>query len=98
MGLFANVLGAFLAAASITYSPAFEPKAVQAMGDLSRHVAMHCWVEGFFKAIPARIRVAAIVWMIPTSQGGKTILIVIFTWLIAAEGQVQQEIPKKSEP
>lgn len=82
--LAANVLGAFLAAALIAFTSAFEPSVVVAIGDLSRHATGHGWIDGFFKAVPAGILVAAIVWMLPTADGGKVVLILLFTWLIAA--------------
>jgi formate/nitrite transporter FocA (FNT family) len=82
--LSANVLGAFMAAALVVFTPAFEPKVVAAIADLSRHATGHAWGAAFFKAIPAGVLVASIVWMLPTAQGGKVSLIILFTWLIAA--------------
>jgi formate/nitrite transporter FocA (FNT family) len=80
----ANVLGAFLAAALIVFTPAFEAPVVAAIADLSRHATGHGWYDGFFKALPAGVLVAAIVWMLPTAGSGKIWMIVLFTWLIAA--------------
>jgi formate/nitrite transporter FocA (FNT family) len=82
--LTANVLGAFIAATLIAFTPAFDPGVVAAIGDLSRHATGHGGFVAFFKAIPAGVLVAAIVWMIPAANGGKVGLIILFTWLIAA--------------
>ena len=39
--------------------------------------------ESFFRAIPAGILVAAIVWMMPQSNESAFFIITTFTWLIA---------------
>ena len=51
---------------------------------LSQHATGFSASEGFLRAIPAGVLVASIVWMMPGQNGGEVLLIVIFTWLIAA--------------
>lgn len=41
-------------------------------------------MEAFQRAIPAGILVAAIVWMLPESEGFGFFVILVFTWMIAA--------------
>ncbi|MGB5560556.1 MAG: formate/nitrite transporter family protein [Paracoccaceae bacterium] len=82
--LAANILGVFLAASFIAFTPAFEPQVVAAVAELSRQATGHGLVEGFFRAMPAGVLVASIVWMLPTTEAGKFSVILLFTWLIAA--------------
>ena len=36
--------------------------------------------------IPAGFLIAALVWMLPTAKGSEVVVIIMFTWLIAAGG------------
>lgn len=80
----ANVVGAFAAAGFIVFSGAFDGPVVAAIMDLSRHATGFGVVEGFMKAVPAGVIVAAIVWMLPSAENNEFAIIVVFTWLIAA--------------
>jgi formate/nitrite transporter FocA (FNT family) len=82
--LTANVAGAALAGAFMVQSGIFSPDLSAAVTDLSRHATGFAPLEGFLRAIPAGVLVAAIVWMMPGQNGGEVGLIVLFTWLIAA--------------
>ncbi|MDA8587032.1 formate/nitrite transporter family protein [Rhodobacteraceae bacterium] len=82
--LAANVVGATCAAAFMVYTSILGPELTTAVGDLSRHATGFGATEGFVRAIPAGILVAAIVWMLPGLISGEVLLIVLFTWLIAA--------------
>lgn len=82
--LTANIVGAALAAWFMTSTSAIAPDLLATINDLSRHATGFSAVEGFMRAIPAGILVASIVWMMPGQSGGEVLLIVIFTWLIAA--------------
>ncbi len=81
--LVANVVGAFLISAFLLYTPVLNSETLAVLYELSRHATgMGAW-EGFVRAIPAGILIAAIVWMLPSAQNNEVLLIVIFTWLIA---------------
>ncbi|MEO0486142.1 MAG: formate/nitrite transporter family protein [Pseudomonadota bacterium] len=82
--LAANVVGAACAAAFIAFSGAFSADLLAAINDLSEHATGFPSGEAFFRAIPAGILIAAIVWMMPGQNGSEVLLIVLFTWLIAA--------------
>lgn len=82
--LCANVVGAFAAAALFVFTPAVAPEIMVSVVDLSHHATGMGANTGFWRAIPAGVIVALIVWMLPQADGGKFLLILTFTWLIAA--------------
>ena len=82
--LAANVVGAFAAAALFAHTPAIPADLLPAITSLSKHALGFDPMTAFVRAIPAGILVAAIVWMLPQAPGSSFILIVAFTWLIAA--------------
>lgn len=82
--LFANVIGAFAIATFLVYTPVLTPDILAIVNDLSRHATGFDPLEGMVRGVPAGILIAAIVWMLPTAQNNEVLLIVIFTWLIAA--------------
>ncbi len=82
--LFANVIGAFAVAAVFAFTSAIPEELRPAIEELSRHATGFPPLEGFARAIPAGVLVAAIVWMLPQSEGTEFWVIVTFTWLIAA--------------
>ncbi|MEE4189683.1 MAG: formate/nitrite transporter family protein [Roseobacter sp.] len=82
--LAANVVGAFAAALLIVHTPAVPRDLMPAILSLSEHaVGMPAW-DSFWRAIPAGILVAAIVWMLPQAEEAAFFVILAFTWLIAA--------------
>ncbi len=82
--LTANVVGAFAAAALIVLTPAIPAELLPAIEDLSRHATGMGASQGFWRAIPAGVIVALIVWMLPQADENAFLLILTFTWLIAA--------------
>ncbi len=82
--LAANIAGTAVAAAFIAYSGAFSADLLQHVADLSAHATGFSALEGFVRAVPAGILIASIVWMLPGQKGNDVVLIVLFTWLIAA--------------
>ncbi|MGR3513509.1 MAG: formate/nitrite transporter family protein [Paracoccaceae bacterium] len=82
--LFANVMGAFAIATFLVYTPVLTPDIMAIVNELSRHATGFPPLEGLVRGIPAGILIAAIVWMLPSAQNNEVLLIVIFTWLIAA--------------
>jgi formate-nitrite transporter family protein len=86
MVLTANVVGAFIAGTFMFYTPTFGAEVKGAMQAISEHAVLHPPIEGFFKALPAGVIIAAIVWMLPTTPNNPFFIIVTFTWLIAVGG------------
>ncbi len=82
--LFANVIGAFFVATAFAYGSFIPAELLPAITQLSEHATGFTTSEAFQRAIPAGILVAAIVWMLPESDGFGFFVILIFTWLIAA--------------
>jgi formate/nitrite transporter FocA (FNT family) len=82
--LAANVVGAFVAAFFFAFTAAIPDELRPAIHELSVHATgMGAW-QGFMRAIPAGVLIAAIVWMLPSTRHAAIWLVVIFTWLIAA--------------
>ena len=82
--LAANVVGAFAAAALFVLTPALPPEILPAIEDLSKHATGMGASTGFWRAIPAGVIVALIVWMLPQADEAAFFLVLTFTWLIAA--------------
>ncbi|MEL6511176.1 MAG: formate/nitrite transporter family protein [Pseudomonadota bacterium] len=82
--LAANVVGAFAIATLYAFTPALPAEIAPALIALSEHATGFTPTEAFFRAIPAGILVASIVWMLPQAESGAFLLIATFTWLIAA--------------
>lgn len=82
--LFANVIGAFVVATAFAYGSFIPSDLLPAITELSEHATGFAPGVAFQRAIPAGILVAAIVWMLPQSEGFELFVILIFTWLIAA--------------
>ncbi|MFK7763825.1 MAG: formate/nitrite transporter family protein [Roseobacter sp.] len=81
--LAANVVGAFLIAGFFAYAGVLSDEVFSAMVDLSHHATGMPSIEGMMRGIPAGILIAALVWMLPSSQGSEIGIIILFTWLIA---------------
>ncbi len=82
--LVANVVGAFAVAGVFALTSAIPDELRPALNDLSQHATGFVPMEGFMRAIPAGVLVAAIVWMLPQAEGSEIWVIIAFTWLIAA--------------
>lgn len=82
--LAANVIGAFAVAYLFVYTPALPAQIAPALTELSRHATGFEPHVAFFRAVPAGILIAALVWMLPEAESNAFLTIVTFTWLIAA--------------
>jgi formate/nitrite transporter FocA (FNT family) len=82
--LAANVVGAFAAAALFVFTPALPADLMPAIEALSRHATGMGAEQAFWRAIPAGVIVALIVWMLPQAESASFWLILVFTWMIAA--------------
>jgi len=82
--LAANVVGAFAIAIVFAHTSAISPDLMPALMSLSEHAVGMPAGESFMRAIPAGILIAAIVWMLPQVENAAFLVILVFTWLIAA--------------
>ncbi|UWQ18066.1 formate/nitrite transporter family protein [Jannaschia sp. M317] len=80
----ANLVGAFAIATLYAHTPALPETLTPALISLSEHAVKMPAGESFFRAIPAGILVAAIVWMLPQAEDSAFFVILTFAWLIAA--------------
>ncbi|MCA1778250.1 MAG: formate/nitrite transporter family protein [Xanthomonadaceae bacterium] len=55
-----------------------------AMLEISHHLAALSPAETFLRGIPSGFFIAAIVWMLPSAKKSEVLVIIMFTWLIAA--------------
>ncbi|MBC7281999.1 formate/nitrite transporter family protein [Hoeflea sp.] len=84
--LLANVIGCFIAATTIAYGMVLPEALLPAFDGLARHAMAIPAGEGFARAIPAGILIAALVWMLPQAAGSSFWVITLFTWLIGVCG------------
>lgn len=84
--LAANFFGTFVTAAIGVHGNILSADTLAAILEISHHVAQLTPAEAFLRAIPSGFFIAALVWMLPSAEGAKVVVIVMFTWLIAAGG------------
>jgi formate/nitrite transporter FocA (FNT family) len=84
--LIANLLGTLFAALFCRYSLALPDGLLHSMLAISRELRALSWWQLFFRAISAGFLVAAMVWMIPSSEHAQFFVITLMTWLIAVGG------------
>ena len=80
----ANFAGTLVAALFCTFTPVLSPDLRDAMLEISRQITGHGWFEMFFRAIAAGYLIAAMVWLIPSSETAQFSVIVLMTYLISA--------------
>ncbi|MGY9050086.1 hypothetical protein P775_14015 [Puniceibacterium antarcticum] len=80
----ANMCGTFLTAAISLHGGILSQEFLTAILEISRKAAELGPMESMLRGIPAGFFIAALVWMLPSSKGSELLVIVMFTWLIAA--------------
>jgi formate/nitrite transporter FocA (FNT family) len=80
--LAANLAGTLLAALFASYTPVITPELREAMIAVSREAMQHDWLEMGFRAVTAGFLMAAMVWLIPASEGAQFYVIFLMTYLI----------------
>lgn len=84
--LVANLVGTLGAALFYTFSPVLSPEILEAMREISHHAIDKSATIMFFEAITAGFLMAAMVWLLPNSEGFQFHVIVLMTYLIAISG------------
>lgn len=79
----ANMVGTLVTAAVTVYAGTVHPEHMPALLEVSHHFADNTPFEALVYGIPAGFFIAAIVWMLPSSEGSEFWIIVAFTYLIA---------------
>jgi formate-nitrite transporter family protein len=84
--LAANLVGCLLFAAFLAYSSALAPQLADALVALGAKLMTNTPSEMFIKAIVSGWLIAALVWMLPSSEGTEIFVITLITYLIALGG------------
>ena len=80
----ANMLGTFITAGLAVHGGILTPETLNAILEISRHLASMSPSETLLRGIPSGFFIAALVWMLPSAKRTELFLIIMFTWLIAA--------------
>lgn len=80
--LVANLVGTLAAALFCAYTPVLSPELREAMLGVSREAMQYGWLEMGFRGITAGFLMAAMVWLIPASEGAAFYVIFVMTYLI----------------
>ena len=84
--LFANLLGAALFAWGIVHTPVFDPGVRAVFATIGAEAARGSWPQLLLQGVFAGWLIALMVWMLPATQGGKTGIVVLMTYLIGLGG------------
>jgi formate/nitrite transporter FocA (FNT family) len=84
--LIANLVGTLFAALFCNYTPVISPDLLRSMLSISHQLTEPSWPEMFFRAISAGFLIAAMVWLIPGSEGTQFHIVTLMTYLIAIGG------------
>jgi formate/nitrite transporter FocA (FNT family) len=84
--LAANLVGCLLFAAFLAYSSALSPELANALVAIGGKLMTNAPSEMFIKAIVSGWLIAALVWMLPSSEGTEIFVITLITYLIALGG------------
>lgn len=82
--LAANLCGTFITAAISAHGGILTVDTLAAILEISHHLATLTPAETLLRGIPSGFFIAAIVWMLPSAKRSEVLVIVMFTWLIAA--------------
>nr|WP_284048162.1 formate/nitrite transporter family protein [Marinobacter sp. ATCH36] len=82
--LAANLCGTLITAAIGVHGGILTVDTLGAMLEISHHLATLSPAETLLRGIPSGFFIAAIVWMLPSAQKSEVLIIIMFTWLIAA--------------
>jgi formate-nitrite transporter family protein len=81
-----NLVGCLLFASFLVYSSALTPEISDALVALGAKLMTNSAPEMFIKAIVSGWLIAALVWMLPSSEGTEIFVITLITYLIALGG------------
>lgn len=79
----ANVAGTFLFASFFYFAPVLNSPTIQSMLEISHHMMQNSWWEMLAKGVVSGWLIAALVWILPASEGFEFLVITLITYLIA---------------
>ncbi|MEL6422764.1 MAG: formate/nitrite transporter family protein [Pseudomonadota bacterium] len=81
--LAANVVGCAIFALFVAFTPSVSAEVTAELKVIAKHMMENSAWEMFIRGIVAGWLIAALVWMLPSSEGGEFALIILITYLIA---------------
>lgn len=84
--LAANLTGTLFAALFCAFTPVLNPELYEGMIEVSRSLLKLDVPQMFFAGIASGFLIAAMVWMIPSAESAKFMVVTLMTYLIAAGG------------
>jgi formate-nitrite transporter family protein len=84
--LVANFTGTLFAAIFCTYTPVVPVDILHGMQAVSRDLLPLSWWQMAFRGVSSGFLIAAMVWMIPSAESAKFVVITLMTYLIAIGG------------
>ena len=84
--LAANLAGTLIAALFCSFTPVLSHELYDGMVEVSRKLLEFDMTRMFFAGISSGFLIAAMVWMIPSAESAKFVVITLMTYLIAAGG------------
>lgn len=84
--LLANLVGTFLFALLTTKAGLAPREHLNAFIEISSYLVDKTFFETLVQAVPAGFLIAAVVWMLPSSEGSEATVIILLTYLIALGG------------
>ena len=81
--LLANLVGCFIFSITIAYTTMLSVEVEDNLRKFAEHLMSNSATEMFIKGIPAGWLIAALVWMMPSAENNKALLIGLLTYLIA---------------
>ncbi len=80
--LSANLIGAALSAAVLSYLPVLKPEHFAGVMEVARHAMEPSFFETMALGVPAGFLVAAMVWMLPTAKNGEFFIVVTIIYIL----------------
>ncbi|WP_286789617.1 formate/nitrite transporter family protein, partial [Thioclava sp. UBA3469] len=84
--LASNVLGCAIASGFLSIPHVIPDEMTDSLLAVARHATDGDMGQNFYRAMPAGIIIAAVVWIMPAAQGSSFLVILAMTWLLAASG------------
>ena len=84
--LAANLTGTLFAALFIAFTPVLTPELYDGMLEVSRSLLKFDIMRMFFAGIASGFLIASMVWMIPSAESAKFVVVTLMTYLIAVGG------------
>ncbi|TMV95000.1 formate/nitrite transporter family protein [Thioclava sp. BHET1] len=84
--LCANIVGTTIASGFLLLPHIIPSDLVESLLAVARHATEGTAGQNFFRAMPAGLLIAALVWIMPAAQGSSFFVLLVVTWLLAAAG------------